>query len=570
MNSYRVLVKDKDGRIYSHGTGSFLRSGLVVTAYHVVGNENQPSWCHLVPGQEESTYWLDGLPNNEEVQIKPACYNSAGDVALLTCELEVAVRTYSIATTVAEGKVWDVDAFPEIDRGHISALSGTVTRVRENRLELYIKQGVFVSWAGVSGAPVLIDKKIAGILITEKPKRNTLTAASFEVVNRLIEDYDAIEQEGEILNKMGVTWNGDLKSLHEQLSSKISITELLEFIRKNIKPRKEDFKPIEIRVVAGIDTRRSREEAKKIDLGMAVYGLEFDSDDDSLYVGDAQGKGIHKISKTGEHEILAKNTIYGSGQMDFDVSGDKLYVANRALNMIHMIDVSTNEIKEIAGRGEDGSSEDGTLALEARFNSPFGVAHAHIDSLYIADTYNHCIYRLSLWEEAPCLKRIAGNGTSGYSGDHGPAKSAQLNRPTFLRWKPNFGMPYLNANYLYLSDSGNYCIRRIRLNDGEITTIIGTGKPGFSEDGTKGEDAAIEEPLGIELTAIGLIFVEGHRIRVLANSGVIRTLAGGGTLGIRGDCEDARMATLIAPRTVLSTKNGYYIADNTQIKLLSW
>jgi hypothetical protein len=124
---------------------------------------------------------------------------------------------------------------------------------------------------------------------------------------------------------------------------------------------------------------------------------------------------------------------------------------------------------------------------------------------------------------------------------------------------------------LFFSDQGNHCIRKIRLEDGEITTIVGTGEAGFSEDGTNGADAAIDTPWGLAVTE-GLCFAEGgnRRVRLLSNDGILTTIAGNGERGFYGDCRDARMAELLYPAGLCA--NPYsrllYIADSKQIRVL--
>ncbi len=137
--------------------------------------------------------------------------------------------------------------------------------------------------------------------------------------------------------------------------------------------------------------------------------------------------------------------------------------------------------------------------------------------------------------------------------------------PPLSNWTPG-------QAFFFFSDKGNHCIRKIGLQDGKITTVVGTGQAGFSKDGATGVSAAIDTPAGLALTRQGLHFAESgnHRVRLLREDGSLTTIAGNGKVEFSGDSRDARMAELFHPTGLCA--NPYskllYVAANQQIKVL--
>ena len=110
--------------------------------------------------------------------------------------------------------------------------------------------------------------------------------------------------------------------------------------------------------------------------------------------------------------------------MAVDGSGN-LYIADIDNNRIRKVS-ATGIITTVAGNGTVGYSGDGGPATSAQLNVPFGVAVDASGNLYIADAYNHRIRKVSA---TGIITTVAGNGSGGYSGDGGPATSAQLDGP---------------------------------------------------------------------------------------------------------------------------------------------
>src|SRR5262249_43599938 len=144
-----------------------------------------------------------------------------------------------------------------------------------------------------------------------------------------------------------------------------------------------------------------------------------------------------------------------------------------------------------AGNGTSGYSGDGGPATSAQLNVPFGVAVDGAGNLYIADLRNSRIRKVTT---DGLISTVAGNETTGYSGDGGPATSAQLNSPN--------GVAVDGAGNLYIADYSNNRIRRVTT-DGLISTVAGNGTRGYSGDGGPATFAQLSGPAGVALDAAG-------------------------------------------------------------------
>src|SRR5207237_4104144 len=116
------------------------------------------------------------------------------------------------------------------------------------------------------------------------------------------------------------------------------------------------------------------------------------------------------------------------------------------------------------------------------------------------------------------ITTVAGNGTAGYSGDGGPATSAQLNAP--------FGVAVDGGGNIYISEWSNHRVRKVSAS-GVITTIAGVGIGGFGGDGGPATDAALNSPEGVAVDSAGNVYIAdsfNNRIRKIDTSGRITTV----------------------------------------------
>jgi uncharacterized protein (TIGR03437 family) len=171
-----------------------------------------------------------------------------------------------------------------------------------------------------------------------------------------------------------------------------------------------------------------------------------------------------------------------------------------------------------AGNGirAGGYSGDGGPAVSASLNYPQGVAIDFAGNLYIADTNNQRVRKVT---PDGFISTYAGTGQRGFSGDAGPATRAQLSSPARLAVD--------SSGALYIADMENMRVRRVAT-DGTISTFAGNGQASTSGDGGPAVNASIYRPAGIGLDAAGNAYISentGGRIRKVTPQGVITTLA---------------------------------------------
>ena len=152
---------------------------------------------------------------------------------------------------------------------------------------------------------------------------------------------------------------------------------------------------------------------------------------------------------------------------------------------------------------------------------PQGLAVDRSGNLFIADTKNHRVLRM---DSTGTFTVIAGTGTPALNRDGSPANDEGLNNPK--------GLAIDETGNLFIADSGNHRIRKVDIKSHVISTVAGTGKPGFSGDGGLAIHAELNQPRSIALDKTGNLFIadtENDRIRrVDAQTGMIATVAGSG------------------------------------------
>jgi len=337
----------------------------------------------------------------------------------------------------------------------------------------------------------------------------------------------------------------------------------------------------------------------------------------NIYVSEFFGQRIRKITPGGTISTYAGTGIAGyngdniaatTAQLNyptgltFDSAGN-LVVADGGNNRVRKISPS-GIITTFAGSGVAGYSGDGRLATAATFNQPFDVTYDVPGNLYITDIGN-CAVRVV--NTAGIINTHAGNGICGYSGDGGPATSANLNLPR--------GLTTDSRGNLYIADTSNFRVRAVSAT-GTITTFAGNGVNGFSGDGGLATSAEIAQPRGLafhnntlfisragmnRIRAVpvstriintyagsnygydgdglpllssqfagvngilfdstgALIVADGGNGRVRkASGGVMKTIAG----GYIGDTKAATLGSLVLPEAIAFDKSGnYYIAES--------
>ena len=213
-------------------------------------------------------------------------------------------------------------------------------------------------------------------------------------------------------------------------------------------------------------------------------------------------------------------------------------------------------ITTVAGNGSYGFSGDNGPAIAAAMNDPIAVAVDKFGNIFIADTYNSRVRRIDA--NTKIISTVAGNGNFGFSGDGGLAINAELYNP--------LGLAIDFDGNLYISDSYNNRIRKVDLNTGLISTLVGTGVGNFSGDGGNAIHANISNPIGLAFDDQNRLYIvdEGNsRIRrVDLVDSVITTIAGGG-IGNFTDGVLASLATLNRPYYIsIDSIGNYYFTDD--------
>jgi trimeric autotransporter adhesin len=285
----------------------------------------------------------------------------------------------------------------------------------------------------------------------------------------------------------------------------------------------------------------------------------------NLFIADSENDRIRKVTVAGVTSTVAGNgtrgfngdggqataaQLYYPNGVAIDSSGN-LYIADSRNNRIRKVTVA-GVISTVAGNGIGGFGGDGGQAASAALNGPNAVAVDSTGNLYIADSYNNRIRKLS---PAGVITTVAGNGTQGFSGDGGQATAAQLNYPS--------GMAVDSAGNIFISDRENHRIRRVSV-AGVISTIAGNGARGFSGDGGLATLAQLSYPSGMAFDSTGNLYIAvSDRIRKVTVAGVISTVAGNGNAGFSGDGGQATAAILWAPNGVaFDSADNLYIADS--------
>ncbi len=218
----------------------------------------------------------------------------------------------------------------------------------------------------------------------------------------------------------------------------------------------------------------------------------------------------------------------------------------------------TFTISTVAGNGTAGYSGYGGPAISAAINDPRGVTVDAAGNIYIAALASNRIRKVS---PDGTITTVAGTGRQGFSGDGGPAISAELNQP--IRVEVD------RAGNLYIADGSNYRIRKVDIH-GIITTVAGNGSPsGPTGDGGLATSAGIAGPGDATPDAAGNLFVvEGTAVRKVDTHGIITTVAGNGTRGYSGDGGPAVNAQLNnAVAVTVDAAGSLYISDQSNHRI---
>lgn len=217
----------------------------------------------------------------------------------------------------------------------------------------------------------------------------------------------------------------------------------------------------------------------------------------NVFIGDERNRRVRRVATDDARTITdVVGTTGAPPSSGYDGDGGPATMAHLGLAPYAVID------------GADNPPPGGALAL------------ASDGTLYVADTFNHCVRAVSPGTDGvigdgdpveEIITTVAGQCTmSGSSGDGGPATSALLNLPEDLEIGPD--------GKLYIADSGNHVIRRVDLTSGVIERVAGTGSRGFSGDLGTPLSATLNTPYGLAFDAAGNLYIAdtlNNRIRII-------------------------------------------------------
>ena len=282
----------------------------------------------------------------------------------------------------------------------------------------------------------------------------------------------------------------------------------------------------------------------------------------STVVGNTTTGGSSGAGFTGDGSPATNARLSSPIQIALDSSGN-LYIADSLNNRIRKVTASTGKISTIAGGSLAGWTGDGAAATLAELSDPEGIWVDSSGNIFIGDLENDVVREIS----NGTINTVAGSNTGQFFGDGGPATSAALYYP--------LGVVTDSAGDLFIADSFNHRIR-IVTPDGNINTYAGFSPTGgYSGDGGPATSANLNRPFGICLDAAGNLYIadnENHRIRKVTPGGTISTVAGIGTGGATGDGGPATKAQLNRPYDVkVDSAGDLYIADygNSRIRMVT-
>jgi sugar lactone lactonase YvrE len=294
-----------------------------------------------------------------------------------------------------------------------------------------------------------------------------------------------------------------------------------------------------------------------------------------VYVSDTNNQRVRVIAANGTISTIAGTGTFGFGGDNGSAASAQLgYPSGLALDSsgnLYFSDTVNQRVRRIvngtvatvAGNGTSGYGGDGGAATNSQLNSPIGLAFDAAGNLYVADYSNQAVRKVT---PGGGISTLAGTGIVGYSGDNGPASQAQLNGPA--------GIAVDASGNVYVADSGNHVVRLVTP-QGIISTFAGNGIATSSGDGGPATSASLAIPADIAIDSKGNVYIvdaSANQVRMVNSSLVISTIAGTGTPGYSGDGGSGSKAQFNNSFAIkLDASGNIYLADraNNVIRLLT-
>jgi hypothetical protein len=267
----------------------------------------------------------------------------------------------------------------------------------------------------------------------------------------------------------------------------------------------------------------------------------------------------------GDGSVATSSPIFLPTGVVSDAAGN-LFLSDSQNQRIRRVDAVTGVMSTIAGTGSAGYNGDGLPATQTQVNTPAGLVLDGAGNLYYADTGNHIVRRVDA--NTGIVTTVAGTaGVQGYGGDGAAATQGRLAFPQSVVFDA--------AGNLLIADTSNNAVRKVDVRTGVLTTIAGTGLPGYNGDGQAATAARLNSPWGIAVGQDGSVYIAdlfNDRVRQVHPSGMITTVAGTGVKGFSGDGGPATQAQLAQPTALaLDPAGDLYLADsdNDRVRAVS-
>jgi hypothetical protein len=271
--------------------------------------------------------------------------------------------------------------------------------------------------------------------------------------------------------------------------------------------------------------------------------------DDTLHT--IVGMGVHAYASDGVDAL--DTPLENPVSMAVGSDGTLFITEQHGARILSVVD---GWLEVYAGSATDPGVEawtgDGGPALDARMSQSVGLTIGPDDTLYIADTGNHC---LRMVRPDGTIEALAGSGARQL-GD-GTGADASFSLPQHIAY---------HDGHVYVADTANHAVRRVDVATGEVATVAGNGKAGFSGDGGPATEAQLDTPQGVGVDAEGRVYIadsENHVVRRVELDGTLSTFVGvPGVADYTGDGGPRQEATLHWPVNVTVGPDGsVYVLD---------
>jgi signal peptidase I len=233
-------------------------------------------------------------------------------------------------------------------------------------------------------------------------------------------------------------------------------------------------------------------------------------------------------------------------------SGGSAYIADTSNGRIRKV-TSGGTISTFAGGGGSSACSFSGAATSVFLFFPYGVAVDGSGNVYIADTSNNCVRKVT---PGGTVSQVAGGGSNTACSFSGAATSVSLSSPQ--------GVTVDSSGNIYIADSGHSCVRKVTP-AGTVSQVAGTGTAGFNGDGGAATAAQVNAPIGLAIDSAGNIYIadtSNNRIRKVTSGGTISTIAGGGANTACSFSGAATSVSLNSPYEIaVDSSTNVFIAD---------